>query len=1091
LTDQVSFWGIFWVDADNKQSIDQGFAEIGRMQVPPLETTTPRDVTQWLATTKESWLLILDNCDDANIDFARYIPSKGGSMIITTRLTECRIHGTWENIDELGKEDATHLLLKASGLENGDLGALKAAAESVVSVLGQHALALVHAGAYIKRGYCTLSEYVHSFRDEQNRLLEFKPKQQTSRHGSVYTTFEVSAKALASSDGHDCHLALNLLNILAFLDREAVDEDVFINAFDECHRLEDQSVFVWEENEVQTFRHCAASCTEPESVAKHQSVPEKLDGSQDVSCNWRGGYRFTGENRVTGYDSIRTGPDQPMYQDRQESTVSVSEEGIVPDTFRDSTLLDCFGHPSIDHPSKASDSDMLSPDAVDVPGPGYDVNDDGEIDHLSIWHCDKIRSSGLVDRQKSTRLRAAIVRLAELSLIKVGNDKISMHPLVHEWARTRLDEMVRQSAWEQTLSVLALCSVDEWTPLTSKIVTHMKTCFRDRAEYRIQPHLSLNVVRALYKLAWTHKYARENEAALAIIEILSASYKIPPETWSFKSKILLRERAKCLGKLGRVEEMQSCMEQVLQSETQWYEPDSLEEFDTQMLLAQTYHAAGDFKSEVNLLEALNCYQGTTTFACGILRTKKLLQLLARVYRCLGEQERVVVLVSWEFEVSTKCYPLYHPAVLDNCRRLAESYIAVGVPGEAVKFLADFVRLKPEQTLIDDSWFGIMMVLAKAYKKLNMYDRAIPFYQGVYAHHSSTLLAEDPVRTRSMIDLARAYLKVNMPSQAATLFEEAVEIAISRRPHDDVERSIGMRGLAEAYAALDKLNQAARLLEQAVKIDRSMVPPDDKAQSISMNRLATIYLRLDRLSQAVPLLEEVFEIRTSRLSFDDPVRLMSMKKLAKAYVEFDKPSQAVPLLEGVLKISKLPQNEPVRLNMMFVLAELYLQLNKTNQAVTLLEEVVALDEDTKRLLAVRRLAHAYTDLRTSEKLNKAVFLLEEVMDKGRETSHANPEELPRTRCRLADAQKKLRQVHVERLPLESEEEQQSSEYFEEEQPPPESFEGGQQSLGDSEEGQLSLVVPGEGGIPNVAADITSDGTVYQNLRDLTKRAALMF
>lgn len=100
-------------------------------------------------------------------------------------------------MDELGNEDATYLLLMASGLEDGDPETLIPAAKLVVSVLGEHALALVHAGAYVKKGYCTLVEYVQFFREEENRLIEFQPKQQASRYGSIYTTFEASAKALA------------------------------------------------------------------------------------------------------------------------------------------------------------------------------------------------------------------------------------------------------------------------------------------------------------------------------------------------------------------------------------------------------------------------------------------------------------------------------------------------------------------------------------------------------------------------------------------------------------------------------------------------------------------------------------------------------------------------------------------------------------------------------------------------------------------------------------------------------------------------------------------------------------------------------
>jgi hypothetical protein len=262
---------------------------------------------QWLATTKESWLLILDNCDNVNIDFARYIPSRGSSVIITTRLTECQIHGAWKNIDDLGPESAVQLLLKASGLEFGDQRTLLPAAESIISVLGQHALALVHAGAYIKKQHCTLSGYVELFRDEQRRLLEFKPRQQASRYGNINTTFEVSAKALACSDQHGCHLALKLLEIIAFLDHEAVEEDVFRKAFDACHKLEGECRMVWKENEIQWFQSCAVSDAGATRITKHHDGYESLDrlGTMtDMSCSWRGAYRCSSKSEVQEHKSI-------------------------------------------------------------------------------------------------------------------------------------------------------------------------------------------------------------------------------------------------------------------------------------------------------------------------------------------------------------------------------------------------------------------------------------------------------------------------------------------------------------------------------------------------------------------------------------------------------------------------------------------------------------------------------------------------------------------------------------------------------------------------------------------------------------------
>jgi tetratricopeptide (TPR) repeat protein len=1004
---------------------------------------TSKDVIQWLATIKESWLLILDNCDDPAIDFARYIPSKGGSIIITTRLTECRIHGTWENIDELGEEDATRLLLKASGLENGDQKALAPVAESVVNILGQHALALVHAGAYIREGYCTLSEYSQFFRDEQNRLMVFRPKQQTSRYGSVYTTFEVSAKALSTSDRHDNHLALELLSILAFLDRESVEEDMFIEAFNVCHKLEGKSQFVWEENGVQWFERCTTSSTGDGLVMEPQENPGESDNTgsvPNVLCAWRGWYHHTAAGVVHDNEPIEAC--SAVQWVRQDSVTSqdlndpVPEQSVLSHSIQDMRLseeTDCSSHLAINHHSRSPVKNTFSTDTIHDPDHGYgvpnsdenddifwdykDPNDKGEIYHLDIWHCYKVRSSGLVERQKTMRLRAACIRLANLSLIKFNNNTISMHPLVHEWARTRLGEVARQHAWEQALSILALSSYDEvvGTAFIIRVVPHIETCFRNRGKGIHQSRLSLNAVRALYHLAWVYQYHDKFEASLAILRTLSDSYRVQPHTWSFKSKVLLREEAKCLGRLGRVEEMQGCVEQVMQSTTRWFAPHSWEVCETQALLADIHYATGNHRAAVNLYERLyeSCLQ---VFVSNNLRMQGLLRRLTRAHMSLGNNERVVALLYEELRISAKLYPFHHPAVLDNLDRLAESYITVGAAQKAVILLKDVVKLESAQIPRDYWWLRIASTLARAHQILGEYQHAIPILEEVRFRDSRTLLSDDPVRVATLTELARAYLGLGKPKQAATLLEEVVEIDALRLPPNDAERLRSMDALAQAYLKIDRLNEAVTLLEEVVKIDVSSVPLNDSRRLSSMDRLARAYLELHKPYQSAELLEQVVHIERSILPPNDPGRLISMDRLACAYLQLDKPSQAAKLLEEVVEIerSSLPPDDPERLVTVDRLARVYLRLNKPNQAVPLLEEIVALrtshlrEEDKSRLLSVRKLAWVYTNLGLGHKVCQAVSLLEEVMGKGRETLHTDLEQLARTQEMLAKAQEKLRQ-----------------------------------------------------------------------------------
>ena len=1217
------------------------------MQVPPLEDFRPRVVLQWLATTKESWLLILDNCDDDRIDFAKYIPSRGGSVIITTRLTECRIHGTWENVDELGKKDATQLLLKASGLEHGDQSALVSVAESVVSILGQHALALVHAGAYIKRGYCTLTEYVNSFRDEQVRLMEFRPNQQASRYGSVYATFEVSATALATSDKHVSHLALKLLNILAFFNREAIEEEIFVKAFDECCGLEHDLGFVWEENEVRWSECCASSSTRHGPYLENHDVPEKphnSEGTTNVLCSWRGGHQSSTGKDTAEYEPIKAHSTvQSMIKVSETSQASfdtVLERNLVPEAFHNTTLADCFDQPDVGHPSKHSDikaarSITMNDPRDEIQGPGdsdsgeedegnevdqeykfykhrEDDRHNSEIDRLDIWHCNKVRSSGLVDQQKVGRLRAACVRLAELSLIDFVNNTISMHPLVHEWARNRLSQAVQKVAWEQAVSVLALASsYIESKPSRLNLVPHIDSCARDLAAESSRTRMSLNVVRAFWYLGCVYFKDRKHEASLAILETLSSSYEVPTHTWSNKDTVLLSAEAWCLKALGRYKDMHSCVTQLLRITARWFEADSSEAYEAQALLADTYHLTGNSQDAVDLYESLY-KRNLETFVLSNGQMSRFLAGLIEGHQSLGNLERAVELSIERLQISQKVYPPQHSTLRLCMRNLAELYIAVGAVEKAVALLEDEANLIIKQTWRDHESVDLMSVLARAYEQLGRSEQASPILEEMHSHYTRSLSVECSGRIDTTCRLAWIYRKRDNWHHAMKLLEEVVEIDASILPLDDSGRLSCIVYLAEAYLKLEKPGQVVVLLEEVVGVDTTRLAPDHPERLRSIDLLVLAYLKLKKLRQAVPLMEEYVDIHATSLLTNDLSRLGSMNTLAKIYLELNRPEQAIPILEEVVRcfpvensfrfdpmgtlaqayirrdtpVQAIPlleqmihcfsadnipslaimntlarvhnsigqPNEAVtlleelvqshtssppddmdRLHSIILLGEAYINLKRPEQAVTLLEEpikslltdtperprgifllaqgYIRLDQPTQavtlleefvksspdnpsqtlinsmalladafadlgehektvsllerivawdidhlaednaiRLANMCNLAWAYTRLGTREKAEEVVSLYEKVMEKGRETLHADPEELRCTQERLADAREKLRQISEEQLPVDLKKEQ---------------------------------------GVLDVTADTLTDSTVYQHLRNLTKRAVLMF
>lgn len=175
---------------------------------------------RWLAATKHKWLLIIDNADDPDTDYANYFPSGNrGCILLTTRIPECRKHGSigCHTLRNLERDEAIQLLLEAAHVNQEMWETSKAAAEKVVNVLGSHVLAIVQAGAYIESRYCTMEDYPMHFKEQRQRILQFRPKQALSDYKDVYATFEVSAKRLEGSIEPSAKIALQLLRFLAFV----------------------------------------------------------------------------------------------------------------------------------------------------------------------------------------------------------------------------------------------------------------------------------------------------------------------------------------------------------------------------------------------------------------------------------------------------------------------------------------------------------------------------------------------------------------------------------------------------------------------------------------------------------------------------------------------------------------------------------------------------------------------------------------------------------------------------------------------------------------------------------------------------------
>lgn len=229
------FWGVFWIDVASRSSAIASFERVA----VELELRDSNDRVEQVRThlakvgcrPKRNWLLILDNADDDTMDCHEFIPSGDyGSIIITSRSRECRRLnnvgceelGEWSKLTD--HECATLLLAAADREDNPPH---RREAKEIADTLGHLPLALILVGAYINRTACSFEEYKSVYERQRHKILQYQPRQGRPRFGSVYATFEASARLLEQSDEPDARNALEFLELLAPFHFKDIPLDLF------------------------------------------------------------------------------------------------------------------------------------------------------------------------------------------------------------------------------------------------------------------------------------------------------------------------------------------------------------------------------------------------------------------------------------------------------------------------------------------------------------------------------------------------------------------------------------------------------------------------------------------------------------------------------------------------------------------------------------------------------------------------------------------------------------------------------------------------------------------------------------------------
>lgn len=211
---------VYWISGESDSSFSRDYAEISKATLAAedgkVETVCAK-VKAWFETRDSGdWLLIIDNFDDIDQKFPRWLPSRNGAILFTSRDKRVtRAFGAVGiQVGNLTDSEARQTFTRLTVREGTILTHPKT--NELLRLLENFPLAIAQAAAFIGQTGYSLEEYILIFNSEYGRenllVIEFQSQNMPPR--SVIGTLAVTAERIQREDP----LAIKLLELMSLLD---------------------------------------------------------------------------------------------------------------------------------------------------------------------------------------------------------------------------------------------------------------------------------------------------------------------------------------------------------------------------------------------------------------------------------------------------------------------------------------------------------------------------------------------------------------------------------------------------------------------------------------------------------------------------------------------------------------------------------------------------------------------------------------------------------------------------------------------------------------------------------------------------------
>ncbi len=462
------------------------------------------------------------------------------------------------------------------------------------------------------------------------------------------------------------------------------------------------------------------------------------------------------------------------------------------------------------------------------------------------------------------RFQKALSHLAQFSLITqdaenegeitptgeefIARGKYSVHPLVHFWARDRLDK-ADQKIWFDVASTTLADSIDFTADATEhayrrSLVPHIDALIDgEHAEPLVHAGVNNRELQRAFKLAKIYheggrwKSARELQEKVVDARIARLG---PDHSVTLEAMTCLGETYWNSGFNGKAAEMQR---RVLDTRTRLHGPEDAETLSATDKLADTYWLCGLMVEAEELgLKATNGME--STFGPVDIRTLTATLNLARVYKHTDRPERALELQSRVRAICEASHGLEHPSSLRAKMEVGVSYNDLGRHDEAEVLLQSVLQARER-------------ILGK--------------------EHAYTLWAAN--------DLSKVYCAQGRAKEAEVLLAGVLDTAVRTLGRDHVGTRMTMSNVARAYSGQGRWIEAGATLNDLNnitmrKVNAGEVDPLHPDRVAILNALARNYSQQGRLVEAEKFFIEAIELTERKLGPENPRTLKLKSQLDK-------------------------------------------------------------------------------------------------------------------------------------------------------------------------------------------------------------------